>query len=83
MTLDNILKFDGKEYRHTGKSGCGAGDLYIFREILHENGSEKLSDECKMFQVYRNNGAEIEIIPFNDGAHLIPCLKELLESKVI
>ena len=83
MTLDDTLKFDGKEYRHTGKSGCGAGELYTFREILHENGSEKLSAYCKMFQVYRSNGSEIEIIPFNDSAHLIPCLKELLEAKVI
>jgi hypothetical protein len=83
MTLNDTLKFDGKKYKHTGKSGCGAGELYVFREIFHENGSERLSDECKIFQVYRNNGSEIEIIPFNDSAHLIPYLKELLEAKVI
>ena len=83
MTIDMTLKFDGKKYRYTGKSGCGAGEMYVFREIFRENGTEKLSDGCKIFQVYRNNGAGIEIVPFNESAHLVPCLKKLIEAKGI
>ena len=82
MTIDNKIEFEGKEYKFTGKQGCGAGEMYIFREILHENGTEKLSDTCNIFQVYPN-GTEPKITPYNHSEFLIPSLLEFLKSKGI
>ena len=82
MTLDNTLEFEGKAYEYTGKSGCGAGEMYVFREILHENGTEKRSDTCMIFQVYKN-GSEPEIVPYNGANFLIPNFREFLKSKGI
>ena len=79
MTLNKNIKYDGKEYKCTGKSGCGAGEMYVFREIIGANGTEKLSDSCMIFQVYRNNGS-IEITAYNGGNPLVGSLEQLIKE---
>jgi len=81
-SLSDILRFKGKAYKCTGKQGCGSGEIYTFREILHENGTEKLSDTCRMFQVYPN-GVEPAITPYNQSEFLIPSFRQFLKSKGI
>ena len=76
MTLDNTIMFEGKEFKLTSRQSQGCGEMYVFREIIN-NG---LSEDCKIFQVYKNNGAGMEIIPYNDSKYLIPYLKEFIEK---
>jgi hypothetical protein len=79
MTLDKILKFDEKEYKCTSKSGCGAGEMYVFREIINGNGNEKLSDFCIIFQVYRNNGS-IQVDCYNGNPEIKANFEEYLKQ---
>jgi len=79
MTLDNTIKCMGREYRLISKGSQGSGEMYVFREIIHKGngGIEELSDECKIFQVYRNNG-RISVDSYNKSSRLVPKLKSLI-----
>ena len=79
MTLDNNLKYDGKEYKLISRQLQGIGEMYVFREITGKiNEIEELKEECKIFQVYRNNGS-MKIDAYNNSRHLRHFLKRFIK----
>ena len=79
MTIDENLKYGGKEYKLISRQPQGAGTMYVFREIIGKiNETEELKEECKIFQVYRNNGS-MKIDAYNNSRHLRPCLERFIK----
>lgn len=85
MSLDNTIKYNGKEFKLTSRQPQGIGEMLVFREIKNRHASiiddKELSEDCKIFQVYRNNG-DFEIDSYNNSRHLIPSLKRFLKKEM-
>ncbi|MEM2956256.1 MAG: hypothetical protein QW041_01630 [Candidatus Pacearchaeota archaeon] len=79
MISDINIGYGRKKYKMTSKQAQGTGVMYIFSEIKSRNKeAEELSNECKIFQVYRYNG-KIKIDAYNQSNHLVSSLEKLIK----